>query len=191
LEGLAAQLRARVVLTLVLVPGVLAGCEPSVASTPRHAVGATTVELGSRPSADRAPSLEAASPGPSVSMSTPPALAFAPWPGASGPLRLVYVRAAWSAAALDVERSGLFESVAVRELARPFSAVLLDVTDVDAQERQSTLVELGVRDVPSVVLEGCGAGGGRANRRVLRVLDQATVSAALEGCLAGDDRGPP
>jgi hypothetical protein len=193
---------ARVVLASSLLVLVV-GCAPTVASGSRAArhSGVTTVELDSSGGdTRRAPTpaleeglVETAARGAPIA-AAPPAVAFAPWPGASSPgtPRLVYVRAAWSAASLDVERRGLFDSVAVRKLARPFSAVLLDVTDVDAREQQHSLVALGVRDVPSIVLDGCGARlDPGTTRRLVRVLDESTLVAALEACLSADDAGPP
>jgi hypothetical protein len=167
---------------------LLAGCNPTVpASSAPHGRDATTVELA-RGRDSRAPSFEETAPRAARPPAPAPALDFAPWPGTSpaGAPRLVYVRAAWSTAALDVERRGLFDSATVRRLAQPFRAVVLDVSDADARALEQTLLELGVRDVPSVVLEGC-----RGERRLVRVLDEPTLTAALEGCLSGDEGAAP
>jgi hypothetical protein len=165
---------SRVLLTLLL------GCSATVPEGQvSEEAGAETIDL---PSAGALPVVLASTTATAHSGSTkrPPPIDFATWPAASSGPRLIFVRAAWSTASLQAERSGLFDSVEVRRLAQPFRAVTLDVSDASDAVREQTLLELGVRDVPSIVLEGCDAQGGA--RRVVRVRE-SELTAALADCL--------
>lgn len=92
---------------------------------------------------------------------------------------LVWVRAEWSVASLEFERSGALEQPEAVSLGASFERLWIDVTE-PTPELESVLQSLDVATVPSLVLMGCVT---PPERRVVVAPTPALLTSALAGCL--------
>ena len=92
---------------------------------------------------------------------------------------LVWVRAEWSVASLEFERSGALEQPEAVALGASFERLWIDVSE-PTPELDSVLQTLDVATVPSLVLMGCVA---PPERRVVVAPTPALLTSALAGCL--------
>ncbi len=93
--------------------------------------------------------------------------------------RLAWVRAEWSVASLEFERSGAFSHPEAIALSASFERVWVDVTE-PTPELDTLLQSLEVSSVPSLVLLGCVQ---PPQRRVFAALTPERLTSALAECL--------